>query len=74
MVPAAVMPPVFSSERSHFKIKAAVLLIVAVRFVHRLLYVTSLSKTCHLIVGFKVVTMILVFPLATDCNDANVFL
>jgi len=34
MVPAAVMPSVVSSERSHFKIKAAVLLlIVAVRFV-----------------------------------------
>ena len=73
MVPAAVMPSVFSSERSHFLIRAAVpLLTVAVRFVHRLLYVTSLSKTCHLIVGFKVVTMTLMFPLSTDGNDATV--
>ena len=75
MVPGTVMPSVFSSERSHCKIKAAVLLlIVAVRFVHRLLYVTTFSKTCHFTVGFKVVAMILLFPLSTDCNDANVLL
>lgn len=75
MVPAAVMPSVFTSERSHFKIKAAILLPnVAVRLVHRLLCVTSLSKTYHLIVGFMVATMTLMFPLSTDYNDANVLL
>jgi hypothetical protein len=70
MVPAAVMPSVFSSERSHFKIKAAILLLnVALRLVHRFLYVTSLSKTCQLIVGFKVVTMTLMFPMSSCSNS-----